>query len=370
MSMRSALKTVTVFLPSLAGGGAEHCMVVVANALARRGVAVALVLGRASGAFLTEVDPAVHLHDLGVDSMPSALPGLVRHLRSWRPDGLLAAMSHANVVAALAHRIARPKARLVLSEHAHFSSVLAEFPGARMAITRVLMRLTYPWADKVVSVSDGVARDLTRHVSLKPQRQVTIYNPVVDERLERLSRLQPSHPWLLSREVPVVLTAGRLIAQKDFLTLIEAFAKVRRERPARLLILGEGELRGVLADRAAQLGLSADIALPGFDDNPFAAMRAAQVFVVSSRFEGLSCVLIEAMACGTRVVSTDCPSGPSEILQDGKWGSLVPVGDVEALAAAISAALDDQDPPAVQVRASEFSDEIAVGRYIQALRGT
>ena len=358
---------VSIFLPSLVGGGAERSITAVANGLAVRGAQVSLVLATACGPYLDMVNRAVQVVDLGASSMLRALPRLVRHLRNSQPAALLAAMSHANVAVALAHRLAGSRARLVLSERVHVASMLAEYRGASMRATYALMRWTYPWADQVVAVSQGVADDLTRHIPVAPERVVTIYNPVVDEQLLVQAQAAPAHPWLKSAGVPVVLAAGRLIAQKDFATLVDAFARLRRERPARLLILGEGELRGSLLAQAARLGVAADVALPGFDSNPFAAMRAAQVFVLSSRFEGLPGVLIQAMACGTPVVSTDCPSGPREVLEGGRWGALVPVGDAAALCGAIAAALDDPSPPDVRERADAFTAERAVTAYARAL---
>lgn len=360
-------KRVSIFLPSLAGGGAERAISTVANGLAERGVEVSLVLGLASGPYLEDINPQVSVINLGSSSALSALPRLARHLRQNQPDALLAAMSHANVIAALAHRLARSRARLVLSERVHLSSVFGEFRGPRMRVTRALMRLTYPWADQVVTVSIGVAQDLPRHIPIPLERVVAIYNPVVDAHLLAQSAAAPSHPWLLQGEVPVVLAAGRLIAQKDFAALLEAFAQLRHQRPLRLVILGEGDLRATLLAQAVRLGVQDDVALPGFDANPFSAMRAAQVFVLSSRFEGLPGVLIQAMACGARVVSTDCPSGPSEVLQDGRWGRLVPVGNPAALATAIAAALDDPHPPDVRARASAFSADQAISNYARAL---
>jgi glycosyltransferase involved in cell wall biosynthesis len=360
-------RSLTIFLPSLAGGGAERCMSIVANGLAARGVPVTLALAKAEGPFLAELQPSVRVLDFGARSAFGALPRLVRHLRADRPAALLAAMNHTNVVAALAHRLARSRSRLVLSERAHLTSMLAEFPGPSMRATRSLMRWTYPWAHSVVSVSDGVAQDLLQHVPLPEERSVTIYNPVVDAGLQRACELPPAHPWLVDGGAPGVLAAGRLIAQKGFDVLLEAFARLRRQRPARLLILGEGELRDVLLAQAQRLGIAQDVALPGFERNPFAAMRAASVFVLSSRFEGLPGVLIQAMACGARVVSTDCPSGPREVLEDGRWGALVPVDDVAALAEALAAALDQRQPPDVRARAAEFSEERAVARYAQVL---
>jgi glycosyltransferase involved in cell wall biosynthesis len=360
-------KSVTIFLPTLAGGGAERCMAIVAGALAAQGTDVTMALANAEGPFLADLHPAVGVLDLRAASAWGALPGLVRHLRSARPTALLAAMSHANVVAALAHRMAASRARLVLSERAHLSSVLAEFPGLRMRMTRALMGLTYPWADAVVAVSDGVAQDLGKHVALAADRVLTIYNPVVDDRLRHLRDLRPEHPWLASADVPVVLAAGRLIAQKDFATLLEAFARLRSERPARLVILGDGELRDPLLAHAQRLGIGDDVSLPGFASNPFAAMRAAGVFVLSSRFEGLPGALIQAMACGTPVISTDCPSGPREVLEGGRWGPLVPVGDAAALAAAMATVLDRRSCADVRARAEDFSEARAVARYAKVL---
>lgn len=358
---------VMIFLPSLAGGGAERAITMVANGLADRGAEVMLVLGQRSGPYLDLVSPTVQVIDLGAKSMLQALPRLACQMRALRPAAVLSAMSHANVVVALAHRLSGSQARLVLSERAHMTSVLQEYQGLRMRATSALMRLTYPWADQVVAVSRGVAEDLPRHVPMSPSRIVTVYNPVIDEHLRRQAEAPSRHRWLARPEVPVVLAAGRLIPQKDFHTLLQAFARIRRQRRVRLVILGEGELRKELITLAEKLGVAGDVDLPGFEANPFAAMRAASVFVLSSRFEGLPGVLIQAMACGARVVSTDCPSGPREILEDGRWGALVPVGDPEALAGAVQAALDDPLPPDVRTRAAAFSVHEAVNGYARAL---
>lgn len=343
-------------------------MTTVANGLAERGVGVTLALGVARGPYLPLVDSRVRVLDLGGPAVTRVLWSLIRHLRQERPDGLIAAMSHANVLAALAHRVSGSAARLVLSERAHPSSVFEEFPGLRMTVTRALMQSTYPWADEVVAVSEGVRQDLARHVVLRPTQSRVVYNPVVDDELMRRLEQPPGHPWLATSEPPVVVGAGRLIAQKDFATLIDAFAIVRRQRTARLLVIGDGELRSALRQQADAAGVAADVDLPGFTDNPFAVMKAARVFVLSSRFEGLPGVLIQAMASGARVVSTDCPSGPREILEHGRWGSLVPVGDATAMAMAILAALDDDGAPDARERAAQFSVDAAVSGYLRALR--
>lgn len=355
------------FLPSLAGGGAERSIARVAGGLVALGADVALVLGRASGRFMAGLDPRLRVVDLGCDSMPAAVPGLVRHLRQRRPEVLVSAMTHANIAAVMAHTLARGATRLVLSERAHLGSMFAAHPGWRMAMTRMLLRWTYPAADLVIAVSRGVADDVVARTGLPADRVAVAPNPVIDEAMLNLAEAAPSHPWLRDGGPPVILGAGRLVPQKDFVTLLQAFSILRARRPARLLILGEGELQATLLALAAKLGVAADVALPGFEPNPFAAMRAAAVFALSSRFEGLPGVLIQAMGCGTRVVATDCPSGPAELLEGGRWGRLVPVGDPVALAAALAAALDDPAPPDVRRRAADFSADAAVARYAELL---
>ena len=356
-----------LFVPSLAGGGTERAFVFLANGLASAGIEVHLVVIQATGPYLCSLSDKVKLVDLQQTSVSRAVPGLIRQLRRVCPTALLAGMSHANVVAAIAHRLSGSRARLVLSEHAHLSSVLHQYRDIQTRVTQLLMRITYPWAHALVSVSEGVKSDLRHPVRIQEDRSLVIYNPVVDSGLVTKSLMAPSHPWLLAADVPVVLAVGRLTPQKDFSNLLEAFALLRRTREVRLLILGEGELRADLLRQGQRLGISRDLSLPGFEVNPYAAMRAAQLFVLSSAFEGMSYVLVEAMACGTRVVSTDCPSGPSEVLEAGRWGSLVPVGDPQALAAAICRTLDDPAPPDVRARAAEFSVERAVSAYARVL---
>ncbi|CAM5787375.1 glycosyltransferase [Rhizobacter fulvus] len=354
---------ISLFLPSLAGGGTERAFALIANGLAARGAEVYLVVAQAVGPILSSVSSDVRIVDLRQASIARALPALISHLQQVRPSALMAGMSHANVVAAIAHRVAGSRARLVLSEHAHMTSVFRQYRDIQTRLTRRLIRLTYPWADAVISVSEGVRADMHHHVKIADDRSMVIYNPVVDAALTVKAAMQPSHPWLVDLAVPVVLAAGRLTHQKDFSNLLEAFAVVRRLRTARLIILGEGELRMPLLQLGERLGIASDLNLPGFEPNPYSAMRAARVFVLSSAFEGMSYVLVEAMACGARVVSTDCPSGPREVLEGGRWGRLVPVNDHRALAAAICAALDDNDPPNVRVRAAEFSVDSAVAKY-------
>ena len=225
-------------------------------------------------------------------------------------------------------------------------------------------------ANAIVAVSDGVAENMSATMQFPRERITTIYNPVVTPDVPTLARAPLAHPWFDAGTPPVILAVGRLVDQKDFETLFHAFARIRKQRTARLLILGEGKLRPQLETLAVSLGLAADIALPGFVVNPFAYMRCAAVLVLSSRWEGLPSVLIEALACGCPVVSTDCIAGPSEILQDGEYGTLVPMGDDAALASAIIATLNN--PPArrrLVDRGIQFTADYSAERYAGLLRG-
>lgn len=357
---------IALFLPSLRGGGAERVMVTLANGFGARGLAVDLVLAKAEGPYLKDVSEAVRVVDLGASRVLASLPGLIRYLRRERPAAMLSAMNHANVVALLARKLARIPTRLVVSEHNTLSAGCDTLPLGRARMMPWLMRRTYPWATSIVAVSTGVADDLARAIHLSRERISVVFNPVATDMLIRRNNDAACHPWLTPGEPPVILAVGRLTPQKDFTTLIHAFARLRASRSVRLIILGEGEMRAELEALLGKMGLLKDVAMPGFVDNPFDWMHASRMFVLSSAWEGLGMVLIEAMACGTPVVSTDCPSGPAEILENGKWGRLVPPGDADALYVAIKATLDDSNGPDVARRARDFGVDQAVDGYLKA----
>jgi glycosyltransferase involved in cell wall biosynthesis len=278
---------------------------------------------------------------------------------------MLSALNHANVIAIIARSLARVQFRLVVSERSTLSeSKTLLFLGRLMPW---FVRWFYPKADKVLCVSQGVADDLTEKIGISRETVSVIYNPVVSDELIEKSYATIDHEWFGVGEPPVILGVGRLTEQKDFTSLLQAFAKVRSMRPVRLVIIGEGELRTPLERLAQDLGIAADVLMPGFIANPFPWMRSAALFVLSSRWEGLPNALIEAMACGTSVVSTDCPSGPMEILENGRWGRLVPIAAPNALAHAIQATLDDSDKPKVTVRANDFNVKFAADAYLSLL---
>lgn len=358
---------IAIFLPSLEGGGAERVMAILANGFVSRGYRVDLVLATASGPYLPWVDARVRVVDLGSGSiLRSAMP-LARYLRTHHPRALLAALSHANVIALVAHRLVGSTARIVVSERLSLAAARRHHRSFRDRAIRALMRPCYRRADRVVVVAKAMIAELESRLGLPRERLECIYNPVVDNALAAAAAQPCDHPWMSdTAHTPVVLGCGRLSAQKDFATLVEAFRIVRSRRPARLIILGEGEDRAALEAQVRAGGIAGDVDLPGFVENPFAYMSRTSVFVLSSRYEGMPGALIQAMACGARVVSTNCPTGPDEILEDGRWGELVPMGDARAMADAVERVLAARSPDP-RKRAMAFEEPEAVTRYLAAL---
>jgi glycosyltransferase involved in cell wall biosynthesis len=305
----------------------------------------------------------------GRPKVMACLNPLVEYLRRERPEALLSSVGYNGLVAIWAREIAGVSTRLVVREA---SALTERVSNGRKYEVRWLPQLIsewYPKADVVVAVSDGVREDLERTAGLRPGLARTIYNGVDTDRIEKLAAEPVDHPWLTSDDaVPVVLTVGRYKPQKGHETLLRAFARIRERRLARLLILGEGKDRAKLEALVAELRLGQDVNMPGFAANPYAFMARADLFVLSSNWEGFPNVLVEALAAGCKVVSTDCPSGPGEVLDGGRWGSLVPVADPEALARAMEAGLDaEPDPARSRSRARNFSVEHALDRYFEAL---
>jgi len=384
-------KHIAVFIYALTGGGAQRRTVTLANAFAAAGHSVDLVVVKADGVLNEAVAPRVRLVDLrahgrlhgvaagltgqrGIETA-AAIPALARYLRRVRPDVLLSAASHVNLVAVSAMRLAAVPIPLVLRTSNHPSGNLAHHPPLQRLVRawlKWLSRRFYPRADAVIAVSDGVAREIVRLSATPAERVVTIYNPVVDKALTRRLAAPIDHPWLAPDAPPVILAAGRFKLQKDFPTLIEAFARLERSHRARLVILGDGPGRPALETLAARRGLELgqDVLFAGYVANALPWMRRARLFVLSSLWEGLPGVLIEALAAGCPVVSTDCPSGPFEILEGGRHGRLVPVGDPAALARAMAAALDETpDRAALRARALDFAPGVAIQRYLDVLEG-
>ncbi|NIR27780.1 MAG: glycosyltransferase [Gammaproteobacteria bacterium] len=387
----SGVRHLALLMRSLNGGGIERMTLNLARAFTERGYRVDLVVARPRGPLAGQVPEEVRLIRLSPSSRLEALralgaarasrvawplllgpcplmlrrlPALVRYLRRARPDALLAAGTQSNLAALWARSAAGIATRIVISERNTMSRVVR---GAGRGFRRrypSLAACSYPQADAVVAVSGGVADDLAATAGLPRAGIRVIHNPVLSA--ARIACGVSPRPE--GDRPPLVLSAGRLHRQKDFPTLLRAFARVRTARSARLIILGDGPLRRSLRSLAARLGVADDLTLPGFVDEPMAWMTAASVFVLSSAWEGFGNVLCEALACGCPVVSTDCPSGPGEILDGGAYGTLVPVGDDVAMAGAILATLDARlDRGRLRRRATAFSVDAAAERYLDAL---
>lgn len=344
-------------------GGAERVTLNLTEGLLDLGCRVDLVMFSTTGELLADVPGGARIVDLRCGRALHAPVPLTRYLRRERPDVLVAAMGHTNLVAQLAHWLAGSRARLLLAEH---TAVSAKPLGFRDRIYRVLARWAYPRATAVVAVSRGVADSLVERMRLDRRTVSVIYNPVLTRRYRELAQTSARHEWLRDGRTPVVLGAGRLAPEKDFPTLIAAFAAVAAQREARLLILGEGPARKALEGQIERLGLHGSVALPGYVDDAVSYMAASDVFVLSSVHEGLPTVLIEALGAGVPVVSTDCESGPREILRGGALGRLVPVGDTDALAAAIVAALEQPRGEVPADALGEYEPKAAARRYLQA----
>lgn len=358
---------IALFMPSFRGGGAERVMVTLARQFVEAGLRVDLVVAQKEGVYLPQVPDSARIIDLGAGRILTALWPLARYLRRERPRAMLSALSHANVIAVWARSLACTSTRLVLSEHTAASLSTAHSRQRRARILPVFMRRAYPRAEAIVAVSDAAADDLARLIGLARERITRIYNPVVTPELFELAARPLDHPWFAPGSPPVVLGVGRLTPAKDFQTLIRAFARMRRERRARLVILGEGDERGGLESLVRELGLDADVELSGFVANPWRYMARASVFALASRWEGFGNVLVEAMACGCPVIATDCAGGPREILDSGRHGILVPVGDPAALANAIAAQLDHPLRDTIVARARLFSADAAAIGYRKLL---
>lgn len=345
-------------------------MVTLANGFSARGHDVDLVLLCGTGDYAGEVKNGVNVVDLGARTAATAALPLRKYFAGASRDAVLSTLIAPNAITVLAARSRANRPRVVVREANTISAALAYRSPLDRVVAGAVARRVYPLADAIVAVSEDARSDLATFLDLDPARIVAIANPVDLDDIESRAAEALSDPWFSAeRDVPVIVAAGRLVPKKGFDVLLEALALVRKSRRVRLVILGRGDERTNLERRVDALGLSNDVKLPGFVDNPFAWFARADLFALSSFAEGMPNALLQAMACGCPVISTNCPSGPREILEDGRHGLLVPPGDAQALAAAIEASLDA--PVArradVRARARHFAADSAVDAYLRIL---
>ncbi len=345
---------------SFRGGGAEKMMVQLGNELYQRDYDVELVLVRASGPYESMVNPSIPTIEIGGGNVLSIQYNLWRYLRRSDTDVLLSTMEIPNIVSTLATR--PPNSIPVVLRIANINSKKERKGKYRLIPT--LKRLTYPRAESIITISDGVACDLSGITGINESEMKTVYNPAFDSEIPEKACEPIDHEWLNDEDKQVVIGVGHLKRQKDFPMLLRAVHRLQEWEDVHLVILGEGDGKSRLIALAEDLGIHDRLSLPGFVDNPYAYMARADVFALSSAWEGFGNVIVEAMACGTPVVCTDCPGGPAEILKDGTYGPLVPVGDDKAMARAVRDQLaDPTDPDLLQSRAREFSIERIVDEY-------
>jgi glycosyltransferase involved in cell wall biosynthesis len=357
---------IAILLNSFGAGGAERAMVNLAGALVARGRPVSLLVAREEGPLRELVAPGVEIVDLRAYRVVAALPALVHWLRRTRPRVLLSACANSNVVAVLAARRSGVGVRTVLCEQTTLSQVARDTRRVRHRLVPPAARWAYPRAGALIAVSAGVADDLEVALGIPRERIRIIPNPLTPG-ISGDANGSPLHPWLAGGGPPVLLSVARLTSAKDLPTLLRAFAQLRAVRAARLLVLGEGEERGRLQALVGRLGIASDVDLAGFSANPYPAMAAAAALVLSSRREGLPTVLVEALSLGTPVVSTDCRSGPREILEGGRLGLLVPARDPRALAGAMDAVLDEDRSVPPHAALAQYSLDAVADRYLEVL---
>ncbi len=363
------------FIPNLDGGGAERVMLHLAEGCAERGLRADLVVAQAKGAYLGNIPSTVRLINLEATSplLLTKTIALKKYLEREQPTALLTTLDIFNA-AAWAQRLAKTPTRSIMVVQTHLSQQFQDRHSLPMRWLKCqIVRLFYPWSHQIVAASQGVADDLENIAGISTKTTRVIYNPVVKPDFFEKVKQPIAHPWFDSEAPPVILGVGRLVKQKDFATLVRAFAKVRQVRTCRLIILGdvderEPNIKPELEALIEKFNIRDDVLLPGFVENPYAYMANSQIFALSSIYEGFGNVVAEAIAAGTSVVSTDCESGPAEILENGKCGRLVSVRDHDALAMAILETLDNPiDSVILAERAKAFTVEVIVDQYLDII---
>ncbi len=374
----NADKHVALFLSRLGVGGAERVTLELAGGFARRGFGVDLVAVNGAGPFRDEIPAGVRLVDLQARNAYTCFPKLVGYLRKERPPVFISTLVLTDLIAQLAGAWLRLFSRDGWRTRffIRLATTISQLPRSywKKPLEKVLVSWIYPWADEIIADSRGVAEDLQAYAGISFERVHLIYDPIITPAFKAQMHEPVEHAWFSKRaSAPLILGMGRLSPEKDYPTLLQAFASLKellspKDAAPKLVILGDGPERARLEEMIRDLGLAEDVSLPGFVMNPGAYLARGRIFVLSSLFEGLPGALIQAMACGCALVATDCPSGPREVLDGGKYGHLVPVGDVQKIAEALQAVLegDERKPP--QAWLARFEEENVLRQYIALMR--
>ena len=354
-------KKIAIFLPDLSGGGAEKVFVSLSTAFIERGFAVDMILIKKEGELLDTLDKRVQVIDINSKKIRGSFLPLLSYLRRHNPEVLIAVMWPLTVLAISAFRLSGCKGRLIVSDHNTLSLSTAKYSKYKKSVLAQTIKWIYPLADIRLTVSEGVAADIKQLSGLFESKFNIINNPID-------MKIQSDAAENTVRGHFRIINVGSLKLQKNQALLIKAFAKLLEDIDAELVIVGDGELRGELEQLIAQLGLQDYVTLTGFKEDVAAEYIQSDLFVLSSDYEGFGNVIVEAMSAGVPVVATDCQSGPREILAEGKYGTLVPVGDVDALAKAMLQSLQQEhDGQVLRKRAADFSIEKIANQYLDVI---
>ncbi len=361
------MKKITYILDHLDAGGVGMVFITLAEQMADLGHEVEIVVLCRGGVLERLVPSNVKLVKFKASNVYKALPKLIDHLKTHSIDALISGKEYLNVFAIVAHKISGSKAKHIVTIHTNLEAEYKNHPDIRRYVIKFLSKITYPFADSIYAVSNGVATSVKKVLGVKKDIGV-IYNP---SGTEKYFSETPENPdvEIFDGNSKVVLGCGRICKQKNFSDLIEVFAQIE-DKNAKLLILGEGQDKDALIEKVKSLGLEKRIFFKGIVVNPLAYMYYADLFVLPSLWEGFGNVLVEALSAGCPIVSNDCPSGPSEILDGGKYGDLVEVGNIWAMVEAIDSNLKQKryNKEFLQARAKDFLPQSIVKAYIDILK--
>lgn len=361
-------KRISILLPSLGGGGAEKVMVALANNFVEKKYDVDILLVSNEGVYFDLLSTDVRVIDLNASRSLFAIPKLIRYIKKYKPNVLLSILTHTNIVALICKIIFQNKIKVIISERSILSKQIMISNSFLFKNIKFFLHFLYPLADSIIAISNGVAEDLIKTLKINKEKVKIIYNPLTYNYDIDSNKVVDKNFFPFNNNNSIIISVGRLAKVKNHELLIMAFSLLRKRRNARLIILGEGPERPMLSNLIKTLHLDQDVFLLGFVDNPLDYMSKSDVFVLSSNWEGFGNVLVEAMSLGLKLVSTDCPSGPREILENGKWGKLVPVNNAELLAKAIDDILDENIIYDVKERAAHFSIEKIATKYLEVMK--
>lgn len=362
VEITNSRKRICFFAPNLEGGGAERVISILAARFSESAYEVDLVLANAAGPYLNDIPDSVEVINFKCKKMILTLPKIIKYLRTQQPDILFTSHMHVSTIALYAVKLSFIKTRVFVRQPTML------MPSSRKRswtskLRQKLFLMASKSAYRIIVTSKSMSKEFQNLSGLSSDKIVIIYNPVPIQTIEKKSLEILEHPWFKDGELPVILAVGRLITVKDFRTLVKAFCITHNKIPTRLLILGEGPLRAEIEELIEKLGVKDLVQMPGFVSNPYQYMKHSQVFVLSSLWEGFPNSMVEAMACGTAIVSTDCDGGASEVLEFGKWGKIVPIENEQKMAEAIVETLSMENLPNVVERVTEFSVDHIFKKY-------